>query len=245
MRRAWWRSSARLRNSKRCAFAPRQPARRWATGPMKTLHWLFDTLRRLNPRERRVVLGGALVSATALVIVLVGLPLAHHWAAREAAYTASRERWLRLATLVASTDRLRRALDERKAAHAADEARLVTGATPALAASALQGLLQRYADESAVQLDRVDVASQPRPDKPGLLAIPVQLQGQGDIYGLVDFLYRLERGERLLVLDDVTLNAGLAWLPSAAFAGGRQSQRLTWSIRLHGLYGAVARGSGS
>ena len=223
---------------------------------MKTLHWLFDTLRRLNPRERRVVLGGALVSATALVIVLVGLPLAHHWAAREAAYTASRERWLRLATLVASTDRLRRALDERKVAHAADEARLVTGATPALAASSLQGLLQRYADESSVQLNRVDVASQPRPDQPGLLAIPVQLQCQGDIYGLVDFLSRLERGEKLLAIDELSVNAGFAMDVRPRFdtrfgprSGprpvGTMPQYFSWSLRLHGLYRAAGGASGS
>src|SRR2546426_5601913 len=113
---------------------------------MKALPWLSDTLRRLNPRERRVVLGGALVSATALVLVLLGLPLAHHWAVREAAYTASREQWLRLAALAASTDRLRRAVDERTLAHATDEARPVTGATPPLAAAGLHGLPPRYAD---------------------------------------------------------------------------------------------------
>ena len=96
-----------------------------------------------------------------------------------------------------------------------------------------------------MQLDRVDVAGQPRPDRPGLVAIPVQLQGQGDIYGLVDFLYRVERGEKLLVVDDLTLNAGVAWMPSAGFAGDNRSQRLTWSVRLHGLYGAAARESGS
>jgi len=212
---------------------------------MRPLRSLSDTLRRLKPRERRVIVGGAIVSAAALGIVLGVVPFAHRWAAREAAYATSREQWVRLATLATSTDRLRRALDEQQRAFAADEARLVSGATPALAASMLQGLLQRYADESAVQLDRVDVAGQPRPDKPGLLAIPVQLQGQGDIYGLVDFLYRLERGEKLLVLDDLTLNAGFAWMPSAGFAGGSRSQRLTWSVRLHGLYGAAARGSGS
>src|SRR2546428_14161623 len=101
---------------------------------MKALPWRFDTLRRLNlnTRERRVVLGGALVSATALVIVLLGLPLAHRWAVREAAYTTSREQWLRLSGLAASTDRLRRAVDERRRAHAAGEARLVSGATAAL-----------------------------------------------------------------------------------------------------------------
>jgi len=212
---------------------------------MRALRSLSDTLRRLKPRERRVILGGASVSAAALVIVLGVLPFGRRWAAREDAYAASREQWVRLATLAASTDGLRRTLAEQQRAFAVDEARLVSGATPALAASSLQGLLQRYADESAVQLDRVDVAGQPRPDRPGLVAIPVQLQGQGDIYGLVDFLYRVERGEKLLVVDDLTLNAGVAWMPSAGFAGDNRSQRLTWSVRLHGLYGAAARESGS
>ncbi|PYP72474.1 MAG: hypothetical protein DMD41_08860 [Gemmatimonadetes bacterium] len=207
---------------------------------MKALLWLSDTFRRLNPRERRVVLGGALVSATALVLVLLGLPFAHRWAVREAAYRASREQWLRFAALTANTDRLRRALDERKLAHATGEARLVTGATPALAASALQGLLQRYADESSVQLNRVDVASQPRPAQPGLLAIPVQLQCQGDIYGLVDFLSRLEGGEKLLPLDELSLNAGYA-MGYRSGSGPRRDkapQSFSWSLRLHGLYRA-------
>src|SRR2546425_4348281 len=108
MRRAWWRSWARLRNSRRCAFSPRQPVVRWATGPMKALLWLSDTFRRLNPRERRVGLGGALVSATPLVLVLLGLPFAHRWAGREAAYKASREQRLRVAAPPANTDPLRR-----------------------------------------------------------------------------------------------------------------------------------------
>jgi type II secretory pathway component PulM len=216
---------------------------------MKALHWLSDTLRRLNPRERRVVLGGALVSATTLVIVLVGLPFAHHWAVRESAYTASREQWLRFAALAANTHRLRRALDDGKVAHAADEARLVTGATPALAASSLQGLLQRYADESSVQLNRVDVASQPRAGEVGLLAIPVQLQCQGDIYGLVDFLSRLEHSEKLLALDELSLNAGFATGVRPVRQSGRatapqpQPQYFSWSLRLHALYRGVGGAS--
>jgi type II secretory pathway component PulM len=223
---------------------------------MKALPWLSDTLRRLNPRERRVVLGGALVSATALMIVLLALPFAHHWVLREVAYAASREQWLRFAALAANTERLRRALGDGKVAHAADEARLVTGATPALAASSLQGLLQRYADESSVQLNRVDVASQPRPDHPGLLAIPVQLQCQGDIYGLVDFLSRLQRGEKLLAIDELSVNARFAMDVSPRLGprfGPRSGPRLvgtvpqsfSWSLRLHGLYRAAGGASGS
>jgi type II secretory pathway component PulM len=214
---------------------------------MRALPWLSDSLQRLNPRERRVVLGGALTSATALLIVLVGLPLAHRWAVREVAYAASREHWLRLAALTASTDRLRRALDERNLAYAAEEARLVTGATPALAASALQGLLQRYADESSVQLNRVDVASQPRASQTGLLTIPVQLQCQGDIYGLVDFLSRLEHGEKLLALDELSLNAGFGMgvSPVRGSQPAVAPQYLSWSLRLHGLYRATGGASGS
>src|SRR2546426_204134 len=103
---------------------------------------------------------GAGVRAAALVVVLPVLPFGQRWTEREAAYGARREQWVRLATLAASTDRLRRALDEQQGAFAADRDRLVSGATPALSASTLQGLLQRYADESAVQLDRVDAAGE-------------------------------------------------------------------------------------
>ena len=123
----------------------------------------------------------------------------------------------------------------------------MSGATPALSASTLQGLLQRYADESAVQLDRVDAAGEPRPDKPGLLAIPVQLQGRGDVYGLVDFLYRLQHGEKLLVTDELSLNAGFEPVLTAELeggGGGARPQNLSWSLRLHGLYGAATTGEG-
>src|SRR6266566_3138886 len=191
--------SAPHRGSRRSTFSRRRTAPRSVTGRMRALPWLSDTLQRLNPRERRVVLGGAIVSVIAVAVVLLVLPFAQRWQAREAAYAASREQWVR------------------------------------------QGLLQRYADESSVQLDRVDVAGQPRADKPGLLATPVQLQGQGDIYGLVDFLYRLQHADKLLVLDELTLSAGFV----GAFAGGTAHQNLSWSLRLHGLYGAAAPGSGS
>src|SRR5213076_3370547 len=58
---------------------------------MRALPWLSDTFRHLKPRERRVVLGGAVVSATALVVVLLVLPFGQRWTEREAAYAARRE----------------------------------------------------------------------------------------------------------------------------------------------------------
>lgn len=207
---------------------------------MTASRWLSDTLRRLNARERIVVAGGAVVSAAAIGIVLLVLPFARRWSARESAISASSEQWIRLQALTADEALLKRTLDTLRRSQQSVGTRLITGTTPAVAASNLQVLLQRYADESAVQLDRVDAAQEPGTSESGLIRVPMRLQGHGDIYGLVDFLYRLQHGEKLLVLDELSANAGLE-----STAG---TQSLTWSIRLHALYPATApqqRGAGS
>jgi hypothetical protein len=191
-----------------------------------------------------VVAGGAIVSAAALVLVGVVLPFAHSWSERAAAYSASYAQWSRLAGLVANSPRLQRAVDALETASASDTMRLVTGDTPALAASTLQGVVQRYASESGVQLERVDVAGEAKPDKPGLLAIPVQLQARGDVYGLVAFLGRVQHGDKLLVVDELTLDSGIetdvGTLQAASFGGAAARQApLSWTLRLHGLYEAT------
>jgi type II secretory pathway component PulM len=206
---------------------------------MKVSRSPFDSFQRLKPRERRVVMGGAIVSAVVLVIAGVVLPFTDHWAERETGYSASRDQWVRLSTLVASTDALKHALDAQQIAFAADEDRLVSGATPALAASTLQNVVQGYAQASAVTLQRIDVAGEAHKDRPGLLAIPVELSGTSSVSGLVDFLSRLEHGDKLLVLDEVEVNAGVD-TPEASIndVGGQQQRTLTWTVKLHGLYAA-------
>ena len=126
-----------------------------------------------------------------------------------------------------------RALDTLRLSQQSVRGRLLTGTTPAVAGSNLQVLLQRYADESAVQLDRVDAVGELAASREGLLAIPVRLQVHGDVYGLVDFLYRLQHGEKLLVTDELGINAGLE--------STLGSQSLTWSVSLHGLYPVVSQ----
>lgn len=197
---------------------------------MRPSHWLSESLRRISARERRFIAGGAIVGVALLVVTALVLPFVRRWSERETAYAAYRDQWARLSGLAAGVEPLRGARDAQRLALGAEAARLVTGATPALAASGLQGLLQRYAEETAVQLDRVDVATQPRSDRGGLLAIPAQLQGQCDITGLVDFLSRVQSGTILLVVDELAVNA------SADGRDGRQT--LIWTLRLHGLYRA-------
>jgi Type II secretion system (T2SS), protein M subtype b len=201
---------------------------------MRAFRSLSDWFHALSRRERLFVWVGVVVSTAALVVTLVALPLVDRWTAREAAYAANREQWTRLQALVSSEENLRRALDEQRRARRGTMELLLTGATPALAASNLQVLLQQYAEESLVQLNRVDVAGQPKPAGPGLVAVPVVLQGQGDIYGLVDFLSRVQHGDRLLVIDEISVSTRSFW---------RRGDLLVWSLRAHGLYPTPAGSS--
>lgn len=202
---------------------------------MKAFRWLSDSFRRLNRREQRVVLGGAAIAAAALLVVFAFLPLRARWSSQDSTYAASHDRYIRLQTLVASESRLRQALEAQQQGLRASVGLLATGSTPALAASNLQALVQRYAEESVVQLDRIFVAGEAKADSLGLVSIPVQLQGQGDIYGLVDFLFRLQHGEKLLMIDDLTITAGL---PQT----GRQDF-IVWSMTMHGLYASAGKAS--
>jgi type II secretion system (T2SS) protein M len=187
-------------------------------------------LRGLSRRERLFIAGGAVIGGSALAFALFAGPLLERWTSREAALEANRQRGARLQALVASESALRQALQTRRRDHAATMQLLLVGATPALAASNLQAQLQQYADESFVQLNRVDVVGEPKAERPGLVAIPVVLQGQGDVYGLVDYLYRLQYGQRLLVIDDIAINSRSGWLD--------KDQTLLWTVRAHGLYPA-------
>lgn len=195
---------------------------------MKHFHSLSASFRRLSRREQRVVIAGLAISAATLLAVFAILPVMDRWSEREARYAASRDQLVRLKTLVASQADLRRALEEQQRVLGVSVGLLATGSTPALAASNLQALVQRYAEESVVQLDRIFVAGEAKPDSQGLMAIPVQLQGQGDIYGLVDFLFRLQHGEKLLVIDEMSVTAGLPHSDRREF--------ITWSMTMHGLY---------
>jgi hypothetical protein len=185
--------------------------------------------RRLSARERRVVAAGALVSALALLTVWAVLPFARRWQERETAIAAQQTRLMQLHSLVEAEDAARQSLTSRQRARSAVRQRLVTGSTPALAASNLQALLQGYADSSRVNLDRVDLVAEPgAASDHALPVIPVRLSGQGDIYGLTGLLKRLQHGEKLLVIDELSVNAGAV--------AGNQPDLLVFSVRLHGAY---------
>lgn len=176
-----------------------------------------------------MVLAGAAVSATALILVYGILPFARHWTDRASALEAKAEQAARLEALVESEARLQEVVDELQVRRDRLTRRLLTGTTPVLAASVLQTLVRSYAEESLVTLQRIDAARDFEAGEDGLVPIGLQVTARGDVFGLVDLLYLMQHGDKLLVIDDLRVNA----------AGARRSQAesvITWTINLHGYY---------
>ena len=194
---------------------------------MRPFPWLSATYRRLNPRERIVVLVGAALSSVAVLTVLVALPVARRWTDREAEIRLRAEQLARLEGLIASREPIARQLAAMQDARAEAAQRLLEGETMAVAASGLQLLLNRYAAESKVTLDRVDVVSQAEaPDS--IAPVPARIVVRGDIYGLVDLLFYLQHGQKLLVIDDLRA--------SSVLTGRSGEASLTATVSLHGYY---------
>ncbi|NIW37939.1 MAG: hypothetical protein GWN32_16075, partial [Gemmatimonadetes bacterium] len=63
----------------------------------------------------------------------------------------------------------------------------------------------------------------------GLTPIGMELFVRGDVYGLVDFLFYLQNGEKLLVIDELNVNSG-------RLRRSTEEELLSWTVRLHGLY---------
>ena len=195
---------------------------------MRTSHSPFAGSTRLSPRERRVVTGGVAVSALALIAVYLILPFIHRWEEREEAIAVKADQVARLEAMVQAEPALRETLAELESAREGYVGAFLTGRTAALAASTLQTLLNGYADRSRVTLQNVDIGREAEELGEGLARIDLQLRVLGDIYGLVDLLFYIQNGEKLLVPDGLSV--------ATARARGSTEELLTWTLSLHAYY---------
>lgn len=195
---------------------------------MRAFRWLSEWSGRLSRRERRVVSIGALLAGVALLVVQGALPLARRWSAREAEVSAKAGQTARLEAVAHQEPTLRQALADLRRSRTGG-GRLIEGSTASLAASNLQTLLTRYAEQSGVALERVELGSVGAPSEAGLPTLAVQLVGRADLYGLVDLLFYLQTSEKLLVVDEVRITA----------TGTGADTQLLWSLRVRGLYGGA------
>lgn len=181
--------------------------------------------RAISARERRTIRLGAAVSLVAVVAAWAILPLARHWSAREAVIAAEVDRLARLRGLYAAEATLAAEVEARRRVLEAGPQRLLSGRTPPLAASALQSLLQDFADRSRVTVSRLDVAGSG--DAAGDPAtIPANVSAVGDIYGIMELLSLIQHGPRLLEVTELSIR------PNPALRG----ELLQFTIGLRGAY---------
>jgi hypothetical protein len=157
--------------------------------------------RNLEPRERRTITIGATVVAVAAIVMLVLVPLGRRWSEREALIAVTRSHLARVSSIIGHEAELTEATR-------AVDARLDAGGVRArslpLAAAAVQALVRDYASGSDVTVTRLDAAGEPIASG-STVAIPATLAAQGDIYGIADFLRRLQHGPWLVEITDFSI----------------------------------------
>jgi hypothetical protein len=187
----------------------------------------------LESRERRTITVAGIVLATAFVFVHGVVPFARRWSAREDLIAMRSEQVARLRWLADHESELQRAASEQFArTGSVERPRLLAGRSPALAASALQTLVQGYADESGVTVRELNVAGALDSTSAGADAVPATISAIGDIWGVSNFVSRLQHGTTLIDIREIGVT------PNPALRG----ELLQLSLVLRAPY-AGARGT--
>ncbi|MDQ6717185.1 MAG: type II secretion system protein GspM [Gemmatimonadota bacterium] len=128
------------------------------------------------------------------------IPLSNRWRDRERAISEKRDELAEVEWLVGHRG------DASEAPGAsASKNELLFGRTAAVAASTLQGIVQRYADENGLTLNRLDIADLPAASSGSFPLIPCSVSAVGDIYGLTEFLFALQRGRPLVDIREMSI----------------------------------------
>jgi hypothetical protein len=162
-----------------------------------------------------------------VLVLWAAIPVARQWLDREALITARRGELARLRGVKGAESMLRAAVDARSNRAAEYPQRPVTAATAALAAGVLQGVLQRYADESQLSVSELNVSGEPDSTAVPLAALPATLIALGDVYGVADLLARVQHGSTLLEVRELTVQVN----PSRRADGGGELLQVTMVVR--------------
>ena len=180
----------------------------------------------LSARERRTLTWGA-VAAACVIVLWLAIPAVRQWSDREALISARRGELARLRGLKAAESMLRTAVDARAARAAEFPQRPVSAATAALAAGVLQGVLQRYADESQLSVSELNVSGEPDSTSVPLAALPATLIALGDIYGVADLVSRVQNGNTLLEVREMSVQIN----PARRADGAGELLQVTLTVR--------------
>ncbi|MBA3466677.1 MAG: hypothetical protein H0T21_04655 [Gemmatimonadaceae bacterium] len=160
--------------------------------------------RRLNTREKRVILVASAIAALALSVAFVLSPFYRKWNLQEAQINASSDRLFRLRRLIEDQDALYRTLSGMERSSGVN-GRLVSARTVSLASSELQRVMQMYAEQSKVSIDRLEFSAAADSAGDASSGIPLTISAVGDIYGITGFLSALRSGTPVVEVRELTL----------------------------------------
>jgi hypothetical protein len=183
----------------------------------------------LAERDRRALRWGAWASL-AVIVVALGLPTARRFNDREALISTRRAELARWRGIAAAESSLAAAVDARTMRMTSFTQRPLGAPSEALVSAALQSRLQRYADESQLTVSELNVAGQQDTLATTLPVLPATLVALGDIHGVADLLTRLQRGDALLEVRELTLQVN----PARAAIGGGELVQVT--VQVHAPY---------
>ncbi|MES2523256.1 MAG: GspMb/PilO family protein [Gemmatimonadota bacterium] len=171
-------------------------------------------------RERRVVIGGALIVLVALCFTYVVMPYVTDWRARETELAATHASIAELSALAGSADALDSAATAAEQRLAARGRRVFRARSTTLAASALQSYLQDASDASGLAVTRLDVAAGDMADTAVAATgaaqyVPASLSANCDIHGLASLLAQFANGPRVVQVTRMTvqMNSALRGAP--------------------------------
>ena len=180
----------------------------------------------ITARDRRALQLGA-VAVACVLLLWIAIPFVRSWSEREALITARRDELARLAGVTAAAPMLREAVVARSARAQEFAQRPVEASTAALAAGVLQGIVQRYADDSQMSVSELNVSGEPDSASVALAALPATLIALGDVYGVADLIDRVQHGTTLLEIRELTVQVN----PSRRADGGGELLQVTMVVR--------------
>jgi type II secretory pathway component PulM len=158
-------------------------------------------LGRLSPRERLIVVGGGAILAVVAVWLLVVTPLLELNTATADLVPEREQLLVRRMDLLARRAQIAAELDAANARAERLNARLLTAAAPAVAASELQKLVKDMAAEAKTEIRSERIL--PPEERGELLEIPIEIAVSGEIRQLVDLLARVDGTQKLLTVKDL------------------------------------------
>ena len=158
-------------------------------------------LGRLSPRERLIIVGGGAILAVIAVWLLVVTPLLELNTATADLVPEREQLLVRRMDLLARKAQIATELDATNRRAERLNARLLTAAAPAVAASELQKLVKDMAAEAKTEIRSERIL--PPEERGELLETPVEIAVSGEIRQLVDLLARVDGAEKLLTVKDL------------------------------------------